>query len=623
MTHSITSSTGGTRKYEGKVIAGGAETRRLLSWLMGLDAPGTPFIVKAVAWIENEVKATVSLGKGREGTIRIQQRTEQTQGVVKTENLCVSHTGDQLPQQFVRLLETVAPKRLGRVDISYLAQKIAADPDLSGKSGPLPGAAEHENRPRFLLDTWGNEGNAFADFFAGGELARGQLDSLDPTGLFVFVQHSDAECNFVNPHGIAPIVSLVNYPWDERMRSGRKPPPSLLMGDESQGQMLSTDLNEQDVIMGSTEKVARALKKGVEISQKLGKTLFFSNTCVPTVTGEDVESMVKHCQAGCNCPLFYLTVTPRSMTNVFRDVLVTKRLASEETFGNVDSPRINLLGMAENSSHAELVELLELAGIQVNISLLPNLEISRVHNFGNANLNVFQLNSTWQHMYDQLLIDTKMRSITPPPPFGVEGSREWLSAVSQALPQSMERDIEGAWQKFWSPWDAQWQEAKTQAQGLRLGLVLRARETHYLTRPEHTWGIPLVQLLEEMGFSLDLLVLMENRDQAAKASREIQTTFRFPERHTLKGFNSLEMMLDRIRTSETNAILTYHFFDWRITQGSKNLFSLQHIEAGPLGALRTIKRLTNISTTPFFKKYGSYLKRDNEGFRVNPQENRS
>jgi len=79
------------------------------------------------------------------------------------------------------------------------------------------------------------------------------------------------------------------------------------------------------------------------------------------------------------------------------------------------------------------------------------------------------------------------------------------------------------------------------------------------------------------------------------------------------------MLLERVDASPANAFLTYHFFDWRVTQGGKNLFSLQHLEAGPLGALRTAKRLINICRTPFFRKYGRYLKRTSEGLRTIPE----
>lgn len=615
MVHSMQPTT--TRRLEGKVVAGGQQTRRYLGWLLGLDQPGLPYNVAAVAWVDQEVKATIKLGQEKEATFILKRSTEQTRGVVVTPNLCLTHSGDELPKALVRRLERVAAARLGKVNLDALAERIAADPDIGNSGVALPGTADHDRRPRFLLDTWG-EGDAYADFFAGGELARGQLDSLDPTGLFVFVQHSDSECNFVNPHGMAPVIPLVNFPWDERYRTRRRPASSKSAVEG--GEMLTTDLTEHDVIMGSTEKIRKVLEKGVELSNRLGKTLFFSNTCVPTVTGEDVESLVKHCQNNCNCPMLYLTVTPRSMVNVFRDVLVTRRLAAEAKAPVCQEPVVNLIGLPENESHADLAELLQAAGIRINVTLVPNLEVTRVERFGEAALNVYQLNTTWQHLYDQMLTDTRLPSVTPPPPYGFEGTREWLEAVSNALPNPESRPVNEVYERYVAPLRKRFDSLREEAGGYRLGMVLRAKETHYLSAPGHTWGVPLVKLLEEMGYSLDILVLMESRDQAAKAGRNIAATFGHPERHSVKGFNSLEMLLERLRTSPANAFLTYHFYDWRITQGGKNLFSLQHMEPGPLGALRTLERINSICRTTFFRNYGKYLQRTPEGLRLQHEE---
>ena len=67
----------------------------------------------------------------------------------------------------------------------------------------MPPGVDDLERPASLLDTWGADG-AYADFFAGGEVARAQLDTIDPTRFLVMVQHGDAEDRSGPEPGIGP-----------------------------------------------------------------------------------------------------------------------------------------------------------------------------------------------------------------------------------------------------------------------------------------------------------------------------------------------------------------------------------------------------------------------------------
>lgn len=600
----------------GKVVAGGTKTRSRAAWLLGLNEHRNRFSVKAVSFGDHRMRVAVRMAGQEEVIFSIDARKGDEPGVVVTEHLVLSHSGE-IPFPVVRILQEVASKRLSTFTIEKLEALVASDPESGAPGQPVISSEESPDRPRFLLDTWG-EGNAWADFFAGGELARGQLDSLDPTSLFVFAQHSDAECNNVNPHGIAPIVSFVSFPWEERIRSDRtvRTPPSMEMG--AVDQLLSTDLTERDVIMGNRDKVGKVLKKGVEISQKLGKTLFFSNTCVPVVTGEDVESQVKGCKEGCNCGLLYLTVTPRSMVNVFEDVLITRRLEAERKASAPEPNWINLVGFQDNPGTRELIGLLQSLGVHVNVSFIPNLRAPDVEKLPRAGLCVTWPNSTWNHLYEQLQQDSRMRFISPPTPFGLEGTRNWASTICKELGMEVGEEFEAKFQAYLSPEKEALERLMSQASQKRLGFVVRARETYYLHRPEFTWGIPLIPMLEELGFTFDILLHLETRAQAVKAAEEVRIALAKPDLHTVRGFNSLEMMLQRMTESQAQAFLTYHTFDWRVTQAGKSVFSLQQFEPGVPGARRTLERLLGICDNPFFSRYAAYLKRTPEGLRITP-----
>ncbi|MFH1533133.1 MAG: nitrogenase component 1 [Pseudomonadota bacterium] len=602
------------RKLEGSITAGGAATRKAVSMLLGLEGSGLPYRIRAVAWKDQGLLASLTLSDDKELLFSFERRTEENEGIIKTDHVVVSYSGGEIPRDLAPILERVGGARLADYNMERLAALVVADPE-AGKPGlPIPSRDEQDNRPASLLDTWG-ESDAYADFFAGGEIARSQLDSLDPTNLFVFVQHSDQECNHVNPHSVAPIMWLVNYPWEERTRWDRAARPEGFTDFTVVDRMLSTDLTENDVIMGNPGKVRRVLEKGLEVSKKLDKTLFFSNTCVPVVTGEDVESEVKRARAGCeDCPILYLTVTPRAMVNVFHDVLVTRRLAAEAGTEPRGPNVINLVGYPRNRSHDELEGLLNAVGVERNVSLLPDLNFDLVEELPAAALNVFLSNSLWQHLYDQLTFESKLPFISPLPPYGLAGSQAWLAAILDAL--KLDGDPGAAVDALVAPLRDRWDRLVEEARGYRVALVIRASETYYLTKPTFTWGVPIVAALEEMGFSMDVLLKLDSREEAARAARDVHGTFTHPDRHTIKGFNSMDMLFSRLEEAPSHALLTYHFFDWRASQAGMNTFSLQQFEPGVAGAVRTLERLVGICRTPFFRRYARHLKRTPDGLRV-------
>lgn len=598
----------------GRCVAAGARTRRRLEELLGIAETRGRFQLRSAAWLDHALEAGVAVGD-REVVIRIERRTADAEGLVSTPGLVVYYRGKDLPAELLDAIRTHAPKRLRDMTLEALEAEVAADPELGAATLAMPPGVDEGERPGALLDTWGGA-DAYADFFAGGELAREQLDSLDPGALFTFVQHSDCECLHVNPHGIAPIVWLVNHPWDNRIRYG--PAAGVrqdLVAAAAEG-MMTSDLDEDDVILGHQGKLRRLLAQAERVHRRAGKTLFVSNTCTPVVSGEDVESEVERFRARTGCPLLYLTVTPRSMVNVFEDVLVTRRLAAERRAGAPRPRSVNLIGFREDPALDELRGLLASVDVELRGVLLPDLTLERVDRLPEAACNVFLPNQLWQHLYDQLLCDTRIPHLTPPAPYGLAGTLRWVETIGEhfGLTARRRRALEAA---AAGP-RARLAELRVEAEGRRLGFVVRADQTYYLTRPAATAGVPLAAMLEELGFGLDVLVHAADDETARRAAEQVRAAFARPERHRLETFDSPAAMARRLAESRADAFLSSHFFDWRITAAGKNLFSLQHFEPGLRGAVRTAERLLGICRTPFYRRFRRYLQRTPEGLRRPP-----
>ena len=612
------------RSLGGQIVSAGEVSRKAMSRLLGIDTLGEPFSVASVAWMDHALELAVDAGLDAAIVLRVEARTPESKGLLLTEHLNVFIRGTEAPEAFVRCVARHGARHLGSWPLERLARLIGEDPE-AGKPGlPVPPSADESDRPRSLLDTWGDV-DAYADFFAGGELSRSQLDSVDFSRLFRFIQHSDAECTQVNPSTTPPIISLINFPWNERLqRPLGMATPGHHQDDEQGGPadgMLTTDLNEQDVIMGNPDKLRNVLQYALDHGGPDPKPLFVSNTCVPAVTGEDVESVVKEAQASTEQRICYLTVSRRSMTTVFQELMVDRRREAESSAGPPRPQTVNLMGFPSTPAVQELEQLLGAAGIRVNVRFLPDVSHELVARLPEAALNVRLTNRTWQHFFDQLTFDSRTPHVAPTAPYGLEGTHAWLQEVAEAL--ELGPEVEDAWQRHVGPWQDRWRALQQRARSHRLGFVVRDAETFYLTTPGTSWGVPLVALLEEMGFGIDVLVHVSDKGLARENARAVRQLFADPTRHTIRAFDSFAFLRHRLKESPAAAFLSYQFFDWRLTEAGKAAFSIQHLEMGVPGAVRSLERLLQVCETSFFRRYARYLKRTSEGLRVSNKEQRA
>ena len=107
---------------------------------------------------------------------------------------------------------------------------------------------------------------------------------------------------------------------------------------------------------------------------------------------------------------------------------------------------------------------------------------------------------------------------------------------------------------------------------------------------------------------------------AKEAAQAIRKTFADGTRHSVRAFDSFAFLRQRLLEGPARAFLSYHFFDWRLSEAGKASFSIQHFELGVPGAVRTLERLVGVCRAPFFSRYGRYLRRTAEGLRAVPSE---
>lgn len=593
-------------ELQGRTLVGGPATRAYFAGLLGLDpaAPeGAPRVV-AVGWMGDHAEIEVEGREGQSVVLHLERAQPNQRRLVSTEHLSAHYRGTRL---WPELEQRLRRARLGAATLEELAAVVAADPDVRLNRDRLPrGSAKDQAGfdQRSLLSTWGST-ETWSEFFAAAEISRGRLDSLDVFERGTFIQHCDRDCLLVVPKGPVPMVDRVFYPWLDRVRSvGRAPYRRAAPGAERRrGSIRTTDLRERDVVMGSLDKLEQVLERVLE--EGVDDMLFLSCTCVPFVTGEDVESLVKRYRPKLDKPFFFLTTTPQSSVGVFREVLVRQRQAAEAAAGPPDPDAVNLIGYGREPALEELEALLAEGGVRVNALFIPEMDFAAVAALPRAALHVLYPNALWQSTYDQLLFESRTRAVMAPAPFGVRGTERWLAQVLAAAGRPP--DAAAIVGRAAAPHAAALEALRAEAAQHRLAFVVGADEVHRLVDPAATWGVPLLPFVEELGFGIDVLIRAHDRVSAHTAAKQVHAVFASPARHGIKAFADRARLARLLEEGAFQAVYSDHLFDRRLSSAGKAQFSLQEFEKGLAGAVRTGERLLRICRLPFYRRYRRYL----------------
>lgn len=594
----------------GTTLAAGPSGRERLGRLLGLGALARRgFRVTAAAWVAEHVELELERPDGGVEVLVIERAEHGRPGLVRCDKVTLGYLGHALDPLVEAALRKVVPRTLGRAALEDLARLISSDPEAGQAGAPLPqrpAADQQRFEQGALLMSWGAP-SVRTQFFATAEIARAQLDSLDTFNDSVFVQHSDFECVFLTPQTGVPMVPLVLYPWDDRLRQidwrrpGRRRPP-----ETTTARLVTTDLDEGDVILGRGPAKLNAALDHIERGGGAGAEMVFcASTCVPVVAGEDLGAPISRRAGRLAQPLFHLTTTPHSMQSLLRPLLVDRRRAVERAAAEPAPPRsINLIGFAQDPALEELMELLSTLELEVVTAVIPALAPSLIDQLPRASLDVLAPNELWQAHYDQLRLDSPRPAISPPGPWGWAGTRRWLTAVAVATgvgAEVVDEALAGPLKRL----ERRWEGLRARAGRHRLGFVVAQQELEGLCRPAKTFGIPLVALVQEAGFEATVLIDESERDRPSQPGLSRQLEAAGAE---VMGFDGAAELGDLLaRPGWLSALYSEHFFDRRLSSRGLSAFSGQHFEPGLAGALRGAERLVELCELPFYRRYQRHL----------------
>ncbi len=567
-----------------------------------LKLENTGFEISAIGWIGNRIVLDIlpKDNEKRKITLYIAKRIDTQQSLVKTKYLDIYYSSPDNNEDFASHILSLDLSDRTFDDITGILRQ---DPELGNPSASLP-SFENPDRPENHLDSWGGR-DLYANFFAEGEFARGQLDSVNIYENCVFIQHSDIECVSLKPNLDLRIVRfLVRYPW----LSGNPEKYKNIRRDElpDVNKFFSTDLREKDIIMGHN-KVREVLDYA--FSKVKGKNIFLSNTCTPVVTGEDVESVVRQAKSrGKN--LLYLTVTPQSMEVVLKNLFLSNNKKSRLK-KNRRKNVVNLLGYEKDVYLEKLTAVLQSIGIKVNAAAIPDVSPKTLRRYFEGGIDIFKPNALWSHLYSQLNSASSHRYAAPDAPYGFRGTVRWIREVAKLFDIGIsESDL----MKYINPETVEiYESLKEKMKDIGVIFVIRKDEEAYLTDSARCWGVPLLPFFMEAGSRIEILIKAGSREEARGSSDKIMQVLSGYHNFEIRFFDSFDTMMRLLRGSRSQFVFSNHSSDWRISSSGKNALSLTDFEVGFEGALYSMKKIIESCGNRFFSKYYHYLRRDYSG----------
>gem|GEM_PF-1850352 len=433
-------------------------------------------------------------------------------------------------------------------------------------------------------------------FFEGTELYRGACGTQ--TGNVAIIDHTDIECIF----NVAPydnrLPGFFNVPTTEADADGANrtatPPGFSVSGQEHQ---MFTDIQDRDVIKGADKLLDEALETLADHPNR-PEMVFVQSGCLPDVTGDDLEASVARTSKRLRLPVVVVGIQNDPVSGAMSQLVDTAEIAPDRA---LDPGSIALIGVPDFAGRRSLDELLARAGISVLTAVLPNLDRHAIELLSRAEVLV---GYPWdRHRETAGRLAQRLapaRSILPGAPFGVSGTSRWLEAIgeavgrSEAVKQALAAELEDV-----AP---RWRALRARARRYRVGFIVDQPNWRGVLNPNRTLGVPMLPMLREMGFGVDVLVYA-GTSTVKRNETHAEGNIR------VRSFRSCAELDARLAETEVVAWYTEMLYDRRLTRNGKNPFSLRQFRMGLRGALESLNELVRLAELPFYRRYSRYLGR--------------
>ena len=508
--------------------------------------------------------------------------------------------------------EAPAPRPAPRPSSPPPAPPQAPKPDLEKDMAWQ--AKLWEGNPGMNSQVWGAE-DQWRRFFCDFETRRNVRMSLEGGTPLVNVWHQDLECSYSTPNfEDRSLPAFYKFPWPRMERDNEEGPrddgPREEDGprgskkggkasrrkkteDQDDGNFsnIMTNIKDLDVIHGGGKKLDEALAEAIKNAKGGAEAIIVHSTCIPTVIGDDAEAVVKRWQARTSVPIVYMNHAESSCQELDVCLSLFKKMQQGPAFAKVrrSARSVNLVGFPSGPGLKELVRLLEEIGLSVNACVMPSLSLAVARRYLAAEAQILYPNAAYAGTYKEYFEPMPIKTFRPDAPYGFEGTRKWLEAVAGEF--GLKSKVKAAFARAAKDLTPAWTAGRREASSQGLAFVVDANHVPRLADPGLTWGIPVLRLLREMGFGVEILCYGQEARKAAHFA----------------SFSTPKELEELLAEGPFQAVYSEYAYDTRLARAGKAQFSLEGFEMGLGGAVRTLQALNTLCRWPFQRRYSKYM----------------
>ncbi|MFW5983243.1 MAG: nitrogenase component 1 [bacterium] len=483
----------------------------------------------------------------------------------------VYYSSSQLEKVAQNLLK-IEPKNIGKILLAIFMDNYS----LIKEHGRI--FRNHRTKKSFYdkyFFYWGQKENSLLFMSQSIYKTRiGGVQSINPDINYFEVTHGDYECLNMSQHTEnTNHISFIDVPQPAKDFKENKYSKSSVIW-------------EDDIIFGGNKRIKEIAES---ITKKHNSPILIHSCCTPVLMGEELNFLKK-----INKKIVFNDVSKNESQDKFLNLY--KPAENKDTQINA----INLVGYPEG----EEKHLLSLLKIPINERILPKINQDKINKASGSKTQVLFPNYAYQRIYEQVINKLPVNNISPMPPYGLNYTEIWAKAICQALNKKTSTKFNA----YLKEKRKDLEKLKCRTNKYRVGLVLSKHDLSRVFDPTLNYmSIPLLELLYEMGFRLNVLVYCEPENYLSLRKRLHSKIGDDIEISYLYSKNRVEEWLE----NEVDVAYSDFYNDKRLLKKGVEQFSLSlGFNLGPSEFIRTIHRLLKLCESRFIKKYYLYMKNE-------------
>ncbi len=361
-----------------------------------------------------------------------------------------------------------------------------------------------------------------------------------------------------------------------------------------------SNMHELDLILGDETAFRQALEDAIANSK--ARAVVVIATCVVDMIGSDLHGIVKMAQDRSDKPVLLFETRPQfAEADYLGDIW--------STLFEIADPRevpkkrhINVIGLAAPASRSARTLRRELAELDLTVNhfFFPSFRLQALSEFYRAETSIIADTLATRLEFATIatrLPETHRHALDPP--FGLAASLKFYRYIAE-LCGIEETKYKTAVTRIWKAQATEWEHLQSRAKSFRVLLVISPEDADFLLDPGSRYGLDLPAILLEMGFSLQILCLPQERPSDALALRD-----RLAQTISVRVPNTANLCFDVLADVSTlpewlaksDASLLFSEFpgDTRALQAGLLPLTPHHFEPGLAGARRTLRRLVRLA----------------------------